>query len=168
MHYKGARRALPEIARELGVDAVVEGSVVARSGNRMRIRVQLIEAATDSHLWAETYERQLEDTLALLAQVARTIAGHVQVKLTGLEQTSLSRAKPVNGAAYEAYLKGGTSGTSGARREYCGPSTIFSSRSQTHPAMPRLMQAWPMHGSCWESSDFGLRPRRSRRRSQRP
>jgi len=72
----------------------------------MRIRVQLIEARTDSHLWAENYDRQLEDTLALLAEVAQTIARHVQVKLTGLERTNLARAKPVNGAAYEAYLKG--------------------------------------------------------------
>ena len=106
MHYKGARRKLPEIARELGVDAVIEGSVVARSGNRIRIRVQLIEERNDAHLWAENYDRQLEDTLALLGQVAQTVAEHVQARLTSLERTNLARTKPINGAAYEAYLKG--------------------------------------------------------------
>jgi len=104
MHYRDSRKALPEIAKELGVDAVVEGSV-ARSGNRVRIDAQLIQASTDRHLWAKGYERDIQDVLALQSDVARTIATEVQIQLTANEQARLS-ARPVNPDAYEAYLKG--------------------------------------------------------------
>jgi len=104
MHYRDSRKALPEIAKELGVDAVVEGSV-ARFGNRVRIDAQLIQASTDRHLWAKGYERDLKDVLALQSDVARTIATEVQIQLTANEQARLS-ARPVNPDAYEAYLKG--------------------------------------------------------------
>ena len=104
MHYLDSRKALPEIAKELGVDAVVEGSV-ARSGNRVRIDAQLIQASTDRHLWAKGYERDLKDVLVLQSDVARTIANEVQIQLTANEQARLS-ARPVNPDAYEAYLKG--------------------------------------------------------------
>jgi TolB-like protein/Tfp pilus assembly protein PilF len=103
--YKGAAKSLPEIARELNVDAVVEGSV-ARSGGRVRITVQLIRAATDEHLWAEQYERDVRDVLALEGEMARTIAGEVRLKLTPQEQAQLANARPVDPAAHDAYLKG--------------------------------------------------------------
>jgi TolB-like protein/DNA-binding winged helix-turn-helix (wHTH) protein/Tfp pilus assembly protein PilF len=105
MLYKGTHKSLPQIARELNVDAVVEGTVV-RSGEKVRIDAQLIQAATDRHLWARSYETVLPDIVALQSQVARAIASEIQVKLTPLEQARLARARPVNPEAYEAYLRG--------------------------------------------------------------
>jgi TolB-like protein len=105
MRYKGARQRLPDIARELGVDAVVEGSVI-RSGDRLRITVQLIHATTDSHLWAETYDRELADVLSLQDDVARAVAVEVRAKLTVRERRRLTSARRLDPAAHEAYLKG--------------------------------------------------------------
>jgi TolB-like protein/Tfp pilus assembly protein PilF/predicted Ser/Thr protein kinase len=105
MHFKGTQRTLPEIARELNVDAVVEGSVL-RSGDRVRITAQLIEGSTDRHLWANSYERDLRDVLALQSDVASAIAKEIQVKLTPGEQVRLANSAPVNPEAHEAYLKG--------------------------------------------------------------
>ena len=105
MQYKGAHKPLPEIAKALNVDAVVEGSV-ERSGDRVRVRAQLIEASTDRHLWAESYERDLRDVLGLQSEVARAIAHEIKIKLTPQDQTRLATAPPVNSEAYELYLKG--------------------------------------------------------------
>src|SRR5713226_1489804 len=105
MTYKGAHKPLPQIARELNVDAVVEGTVL-RSGEQVRITVQLILAAADKHLWAQSYEGDLGDTLALQKQVARSIAEQIRIELTPHEQAVLKNAKRVNPEAYEAYLKG--------------------------------------------------------------
>jgi TolB-like protein/DNA-binding winged helix-turn-helix (wHTH) protein/Tfp pilus assembly protein PilF len=105
MHYQGSRKTLPEIAKELDVDAVVEGSVV-RSGNRLRMDAQLIQAHSDRHVWARSYERDIQDVVALQNELARTIALEVQVQLTPKEQARLSNAPPVDPRAYEAYLKG--------------------------------------------------------------
>jgi TolB-like protein/DNA-binding winged helix-turn-helix (wHTH) protein len=105
MQYKAAHKPLPEIARELGVDAVVEGTVV-RSGQKVRITAQLIQARDDRHLWSEKYERDPSDILTLQGEVAQAIASQIRIKLTAQERTSLVRARPVNPQAYEAYLKG--------------------------------------------------------------
>jgi len=105
MRYKGTTKPLPEIARELNVDAVVEGSV-QRSGDRVRVTAQLIGARTDTHLWAESYDRDLHDILALQDDVARAIANQIKVKLTPQEQVRLASARPVNPETHEAYLKG--------------------------------------------------------------
>jgi len=105
MVYKDARKPLPQIARELNVDAVVEGSVL-RSGDRVRITAQLIEAPTDKHLWSQSYEGDLQDTLAVQNSVARAIADQIRINLTPREQTALSSVDIVNPAAYESYLKG--------------------------------------------------------------
>jgi eukaryotic-like serine/threonine-protein kinase len=105
MHYKGTTKTLPEIARELKVDAVVEGSV-RRSGDQVRITAQLIYAPTDRHLWAESYERSLRDVLALQSEVASAIANEIKIKVTPEEQVHLSSSHLVNPDAYEAYLKG--------------------------------------------------------------
>ena len=105
MHYKGSKKTVPEIARELHVDAVVEGSV-ERSGDQVRITAQLIEASSDRHLWAEKYEGGLENVLALQDEVARAIARQVRISLTPQEQVRLTRARPVNPQAHEAYLRG--------------------------------------------------------------
>jgi len=105
LHYKGTNKTLPEIARELNVDGVVEGSVM-RSGNRVRINAQLIHAETDEHVWAETYERDLDDVLRLQSEVAQTIAQQVRVKLTPLQQARLGSAPRVDPAAYDEFLQG--------------------------------------------------------------
>ncbi len=105
MAYKGARKPLPQIARELNVDAVVEGTVL-RSGDQVRITAQLIEASTDKHLWSQSYEGELRDTLALQNRVARAIADQIRINLTPQEQAALNNVKVVNPEAYESYLKG--------------------------------------------------------------
>lgn len=105
MHFKGTRETLPQIGQELNVDAVVEGTV-ARSENRVRVTAQLIEASSDRHLWARSYERDLKDVFALQDDVARDIAEEIRVKLTPQERTRFARARPVDPEAYEAGLKG--------------------------------------------------------------
>ena len=105
MPYKRARKSLPQIARELNVDAIVEGTVL-RSGDRVRITAQLIQAIADKHLWAGSYEGDLRDTLALQNTVARSIAEQIRINLSPQEQAVLKSAKVVNPEAYEAYLKG--------------------------------------------------------------
>jgi TolB-like protein/DNA-binding winged helix-turn-helix (wHTH) protein/Tfp pilus assembly protein PilF len=105
MVYKGARKPLPQIARELNVDAVVEGTVL-RSGNQVRITAQLIEAATDKHLWSQSYEGELRDTLALQNRVASAIADQIRINLTPQEQAAMKSVKAINPEAYESYLKG--------------------------------------------------------------
>jgi adenylate cyclase len=106
MRYKGAQRPpTPEIAKALNVDAVVEGSVM-RSGDKVRITAQLIDAPSDKHLWAESYERETRDVLALQDEVALAIAREINVELTPNEQVRFANARPVNPQAYEAYLKG--------------------------------------------------------------
>ena len=105
LRYRKTDKALRLVAEELGVDAVVEGTVL-RSGNRVRISAQLIDGRTDMHLWAETYDREMRDVLALHSEVAKTIAREVQVKLTPFEQLHLAAAGPVDPQAYESYLKG--------------------------------------------------------------
>jgi tetratricopeptide (TPR) repeat protein len=105
MVYKGARKPLPQIARELHVDAVVEGTVL-RAGDQVRITAQLIDASTDKHLWSQSYEGELRDTLALQDRVASEIAQQIQINLTPREQAALKSVKVVNPEAYESYLKG--------------------------------------------------------------
>jgi TolB-like protein/DNA-binding winged helix-turn-helix (wHTH) protein/Tfp pilus assembly protein PilF len=105
MAYKGARKPLPQIARELNVDAVVEGTVL-RSGDQVRITAQLIDASTDKHLWSQSYEGELRDSLALQNTVARAIADQIRINLTPQEQAALKNVKIVNPQAYESYLKG--------------------------------------------------------------
>jgi TolB-like protein/DNA-binding winged helix-turn-helix (wHTH) protein/Flp pilus assembly protein TadD len=105
MHYKNSRELLAKIAEELEVDAVVEGSVV-REGNRVRINTQLIEASTDRHIWAGSFEREMPDVLTLQDDAARSIATQIAANLTPEDKARLKDAKTVNPAAYEAYLKG--------------------------------------------------------------
>ena len=105
MRYKGQRKAIPEIARELNVDAVVEGSV-RRAGDRVRITAQLIDAATERHLWAKSYERDMKEVFVLQGEVAAAIVEEIQVSVTPQEETRLRDARAVNPEAYEAYLKG--------------------------------------------------------------
>ncbi len=105
MQYKGKAKPVREIARELNVDAIVEGSVV-RSGDRVRINAQLIHASTDRHLWAQSYERDLKDVLTLQNDVVQAITANIRAQLTPRERERLARTRQVNPEAYEAYLKG--------------------------------------------------------------
>jgi TolB-like protein/DNA-binding winged helix-turn-helix (wHTH) protein len=105
MQFKGFKETLPQIGRDLNVDAVVEGTVSSAEGH-VRITAQLIEAISDHHLWARSYERDLKDILALQDEVARDIAEEIRVKLTPEERTRLTDARPVNPEAHEAYLRG--------------------------------------------------------------
>jgi len=105
MQYKGTKKPLSEIARELNVDALVEGTV-ARSGNHLRITANLLQASPEKHLWAESYESEVGDALTVQGQIARAVAREIQVKLTPEEQKLLANARPVNPKAHDDYLKG--------------------------------------------------------------
>ncbi len=105
MRYKGTKKSLPEIARELHVDAVAEGAVMW-VGGRVRISAQLIEAPTDYHLWAASYERDLRDVLSMQEEVTRAIASEIRVNLSAQEQARLASTRPIDPEAYRLYLKG--------------------------------------------------------------
>jgi Predicted integral membrane protein len=105
MPYKGARRPLPVVARELNVDAIVEGTVLL-SGDQVRITAQLIQASADRHLWAKSYQGDLRNTLSLQKQVASAIADQIRIELTPHEKAVLKNAKAVDPEAYEDYLRG--------------------------------------------------------------
>lgn len=105
MQYKGTKKSLHEIGRELNVDSVLEGSVL-RDGERVRITAQLIRVSTDQHLWAESYNRDLKDVLTLQSELARNIASEVKVTLSPAEESRLHATRVVSSQAHEDYLKG--------------------------------------------------------------
>lgn len=105
MQFRGTKKRLPEIARDLNVDALVEGTVV-RSGSRVRINAQLIRADNEGHLWAQSYERSMSDVVELQAEVATRIAAEIQANLTAQENAKLTKGRAVNPEAYENYLRG--------------------------------------------------------------
>jgi serine/threonine protein kinase/Tfp pilus assembly protein PilF len=105
MSYKGTKKRLPEIARELKVDAVVEGSVT-RSGNRVQVRAELIQASNDRNLWADSYERDVREVLALQGEIARAIARKISVELTPEDRARLEGVRKIDPEAYEAYVRG--------------------------------------------------------------
>src|SRR5216117_350546 len=104
-HYKSAPENLPEIARQLGVAHILEGSV-QKSGDAVRVNVQLIKAANDSHLWADTFDRKLTDIFSVESEVAKSIAEQLQAKLTGQEEQIIGAKPTDNPEAYDAYLRG--------------------------------------------------------------
>ena len=105
MRYKGTDKSLPEIAKELNVDAILEGSVLL-IGDEVRITAQLIRAATDEHLWAESYIGNIENVLSLQAKIAKAIANEIKITLTPEEKNRLESVRKINPEALEAYLKG--------------------------------------------------------------
>ena len=104
-HFKSAPENLPEIAKQLGVAHIVEGSV-QKAGDQVRVNVQLINALSDAHLWADTYDRKLTDIFAVESEIAKTIAETLQARLTGSEKSSIAKTPTVNPEAYELYLRG--------------------------------------------------------------
>jgi TolB-like protein/DNA-binding winged helix-turn-helix (wHTH) protein len=105
MRYKKTDKSLPQIAKELNMDGVIEGSVL-RAGNRVRITTQLIQASSDRRLWGESYERDLRDVLALQSEVARAVAGEIKAEVTPQEQVRLASHRPVSPDAYVLYVRG--------------------------------------------------------------
>src|SRR5208282_5310637 len=105
MRYKGTKKPLPEIAKELNVDALVEGTVL-RSGDRVRVTVNLLHASTDRHLWAATFERSSRDVISLQDEVAQAVARQIKVALSPAEAARLATVHTVKPEAYEFYLKG--------------------------------------------------------------
>ena len=114
MRYRGTSNSLPDIARELNVDAIVEGSV-QRSGGRVRVTAALIAAATDSSVWRREYERDLSDVLKLQSEMARTIAEEIRIEVSADERARLAAARSIDPRAHEAYLRG-QCGPGGLRR----------------------------------------------------
>jgi TolB-like protein/DNA-binding winged helix-turn-helix (wHTH) protein len=105
MHYKHAEKTTPEIAKELGVDALVEGSVV-RSGDHLRLTVQLIQTSNDRHIWANSYDRELEDVVSLEGELSREIAGQIRIRLTPEQEERFAQKRTVDPEAYALYLQG--------------------------------------------------------------
>jgi TolB-like protein len=105
MQYKQTRKSLPEIARELNVDGIIEGTV-QRSGDRVRITAQLVHGPSDKHLWANSYERDLRDAFALERDLAQEIVDRVEVRIGARNQAPVRRSGPPNSIALDAYLRG--------------------------------------------------------------
>jgi TolB-like protein/DNA-binding winged helix-turn-helix (wHTH) protein/Flp pilus assembly protein TadD len=105
MEYKGTRKHLPQIARELGVDSVLEGSVI-RENDQIRVTVQLLDGPNDRHLWSQDYQRPMRGILDLQSEVARAITQQIRLELSPAQQAARNAVRPVNPEAYEAYLRG--------------------------------------------------------------
>ncbi len=151
MPYKKTDKPLPQIARELNVDAVIEGSVF-RAGERVRITAQLLHAPTDRHLWAESYERDLRDVLMLQGEVARAIANEIKMQLTPQEQMRLTTTRSIKPEAYEAFLKGRHhADTSMAPEEFLKAIKYFQVAIQEDPT---YAPAYAVMASCYAALAF--------------
>jgi TolB-like protein/Tfp pilus assembly protein PilF len=154
-HYKGTKKTIPEIARELNIDAVVEGSV-GLSANKVRVRAQLVRAAPEEHLWAESYERDLPDVLALQRDVAKAIAHEIKVTLTPEEKARLTNPRPVDPEAYQLYLRGRFS------FENWTPDAVRLARENFHKAItkdPDYALAYAALAGTYVFGRIGLEPK---------
>src|SRR6266851_152671 len=165
MTYKGTKKTLPEIARELGVDTIVEGSMV-REGNQVRITAQLIDARTDHHIWAHSYVHDLTSVLALQGDVAQAIADEINIKVTPQEQALLTRARPVNREAQDLYLQEKHLLNDGDPPKAVGH---LQEAIDTVPTTRQRMLHWPMATAGWAKLAGSLISKRSpSRRPKRP
>ena len=150
MRFKGSSKSLPEIARELNVDAVIEGSV-RRSGGRVLVSAKLIRAATDSPLWTGNYERDLSDVLKLQSEVAREVADEIRIQVTAEERARLASAHKVNPQAYEAYLLGQFHNSKGNEQGWKQAIEYFERAIEISPdygaAYAGLSNAWFYRGT---------------------
>jgi TolB-like protein/DNA-binding winged helix-turn-helix (wHTH) protein/Tfp pilus assembly protein PilF len=155
MQFKQTKKTLPEIASELNVDAVVEGSVL-RTGNSVRVTAQLLDARQDRHLWAGSYEREIDNVLELQGQVAKTIADQVNAKLTPEEGANLAKPRPTNPEAYNALLTGRFLFN---RRNAADPEKAIGYLRHATEIDPNNAEAWAALGSCYTSlgSDLGVK-----------
>ena len=163
MRFKETKLSAPEIAKTLGVDALVEGSVI-REGTRIRVTAQLIRAATDDHFWSETYDREFVDTLRLEADVAQSIAQRVEVTVSGEERARVTASRRVLPEAYESYLKGsgqfGSDTTAGAEASIAYYEDAISKDPTFAPAYVGLAQAYDRMGSVLVGAPPGeVRPK---------
>jgi TolB-like protein/DNA-binding winged helix-turn-helix (wHTH) protein/Tfp pilus assembly protein PilF len=155
MQYNGRKKSLPEIARELHVDAIVEGGMM-RSGAHVRVTAQLTRAASDEQIWAESYEREVRDLLSLQNDVARDIAEHVQAQITAQDRQRLSTARPLNPAAHEEYVKGRFFWNKRTENGYLDAIDHFLRAIQIDPQYPEpyagLADAYALLGSLGGAS----------------
>jgi serine/threonine protein kinase/tetratricopeptide (TPR) repeat protein len=155
MHYKGTDKRIPEIAAELGVDAVVEGSVL-RAGDQVRITAQLIDARTDQHLWADSFDRRVENTLQLLSEVARSITTEIELSLTSRQEKLLAAGGPVNPEAHDAYLRGQHHFHRGGLEGFRAAVEHFERAVEIEPS---FAQAWSGVAACnLVFGFFGMEP----------
>jgi TolB-like protein/class 3 adenylate cyclase/Tfp pilus assembly protein PilF len=141
-HYKSAPENLPEIARQLGVAHILEGSV-QKSGDVVRVNVQLIKAANDSHLWADTFDRKLTDIFSVESEVAKAIADQLQAKLTGREEQVIAAIPTDNTEAYDAYLRG----LAYTLKAYSRPTNFLAAQKHLKEAVrldPKFALAWAL------------------------
>jgi TolB-like protein/class 3 adenylate cyclase/Tfp pilus assembly protein PilF len=141
-HYKSAPENLPNIAKQLGVTHIVEGSV-QKSGDAVRVNVQLIKAANDSHLWADTFDRKLTDIFSVETEVARAIAGQLQAKLSGQEEQAFELKPTDNLQAYDAYLRG----LAYYLKTSFSPATLLNAQNSLREAVrldPKFVRAWAL------------------------
>ncbi len=141
-HYKSAPENLPEIARQLGVAHILEGSV-QKAGNAVHINVQLIKAATDAHLWGESYDRELQNIFGVEAEVAKAIAEQLRAKLTGQEEQVITAKPTDNPEAYDAYLRGLAYTLKAANT----PANAFEAQKYLREAVqldPKFALAWAL------------------------
>jgi TolB-like protein len=168
MRYKGTGKPLPEIARDLKVDGVVEGSVL-RSGDRVRITAQLIRASDERHLWAESYDRELRDILGLQGAVAHAIADEVKAHLTTQEEAGLTSRPPVNTTAYLAYVRGRYLWNKRNEESLERAITHFEERSTRTPPTRARIRASPTPTCTWDIGTAAfLREERCPRRGRQP
>jgi TolB-like protein/Tfp pilus assembly protein PilF len=156
MAYKGTKKQIPEIGRELHVDAVLEGSV-QRAGQRVRVTAQLVRAGTDEHIWAKSYERDLKDILSLQNEVAKAVALEVQAAVTPQEQARLASARAVDPEVHELYLRGRQHVNMGVEKELREGIKLFE---QALAKDPRDARSWAGLADAWAGlSDFYVPPR---------
>ena len=136
MHYKGQTKRIPDIGRELGVGTVLEGSV-RKAGNRVRIAVQLIDAEGDHHLWAENYDRTLEDVFAIQSDIAEKVAGQLKVILVGSEMRAIEKKPTENTEAYSDFLRGRELYREGTGASYRQALSLFQRAVDLDPSFAR-------------------------------
>jgi TolB-like protein/DNA-binding winged helix-turn-helix (wHTH) protein len=151
MQYKGTKKPLPEIARELNVNAFIEGTV-SRSGNHVRITANLLQAFPEKHLWAESYESEIGDILTLQGQVAQAVAREIQVQLTPEQKKLLSKTRPVNPKAHDDYLRGRYLCDQDTSRQRIKQFHISNKPSKKLRRILCPMPAWPfvIRSGDWE------------------
>jgi TolB-like protein len=168
MRYRGSTKLLPEIAKEIGVDHVLEGSVL-RSGERVRISLQLIRADPEEHLWAERYDRLLGDVFSIQSEVARAVAAEIEIKLTPHDEVRLANARPVAAEVYEVYLQGRyhwnkRTPESLEKALYCFQAAVDADAEHA-PSYAGLADTWALLAQRQGAWDLALRAKAAARRA---